>query len=217
MGTTHRKTIESHVREGRLNRRVAVAGIVATVGVGILSAEVTAHSAPVIKFLGGRSVVTTTVTATPPAPSPDPSTPSPTPSTIQLPAGQAFAEGSFTISGSGIDLDRNPIEAGNVSNGSSEIIAESTGLYFYAAKETVQWAQPSVPNQTECHNAELSDGVQDLHFDLTNVQQTGQQARFCILTDEGRDAYVVIPGRTVVADSPFPAEAFVWPSKIPLS
>jgi hypothetical protein len=74
-----------------------------------------------------------------------------------------------------------------------------------------------VPTQTECHHAELSDGVQDLNFDLTNVQQTGQQAQFCILTNEGRDAYVVIPGRMVVSGSPFPAQAFVWPLKIPVS
>jgi hypothetical protein len=122
------------------------------------------------------------------------------------------------ISGDGIDLDRNPIESGDVSDGTSDIIAESpAGLYFYGAKETAQWNQPGVPTQAECHHAELSDGVAYLHFDLTSFQQSGQQARFCILTSEGNDAYVVIPGSTIVSGSPFPAEAFVWPSKIPIS
>jgi hypothetical protein len=92
MGDTDHKIVEFHEREGRLNRRVAVAGIVATVSIGILSAVVTAHSEPVIKFLGGRAAGTahgpSPHTSTP---NPSPNTPSPTPVTIQLPAGQLLA------------------------------------------------------------------------------------------------------------------------------
>ena len=183
-------------------------------GVGILSAVVTAHSDPVIKFLGGSPAATTTVTPPAPTPSLPTNSSSPTPPTIQLPVGLAFTKGSFTISDGGVDLDRNPAESGNVSTGTSEIIAKyPTGVYFYGAQETAQWQQPGVPTQNECHNAELSDGVAYLNYDLTS----GQQARFCILTSEGRDAYVVIPGRTIISNSPFPAETFVWATKIPVS
>jgi hypothetical protein len=213
-----REPVGFQAREGRLNRRIAVAGIIATVSVGILSAVVTAHSAPVIKFFGGSPAVSTTITPPAPTPSRPTNSSSPTPPTIQLPVGQAFTEGSFTISNSGIDLDRNPIESGNVSTGTPEIIAEyPTGLYFYGAQDTAQWQQPGVPTQQECHNAELSDGVEYLNYNLTSVQQSRQQARFCILTSEGRDAYVVIPGSTVTSSSPFPAEAFVWATVIPVS
>lgn len=218
MGGRERKPVDFQAREGRLNRRIAVAGIVATVGVGILSAVVTAHSAPVTKFFGGSPAVTTTVTPPAPTPSLPTNSSSPTPPTIQLPVGPAFTKGSFTISDNGIDLDRNPIESGNVSNGTSEIIAEyPTGMYFYGALDTAKWQQSGVPTQKECHNTELSDGVALLNYDLTSVQQSGQQARFCILTSEGRDAYVVIPGSTITSNSPFPAEAFVWATIIPVS
>ena len=218
MGGQKREPVDFQAREGRLNRRIAVAGIIATVGVGILSAVVTAHSAPVTKFFGGSPAVTTTVTPPTPTPSLPTNSSSPTPPTIQLPVGQAFTKGSFTISDSGVDLDRNPIESGNVSTGTSEIIAKyPTGMYFYGAQDTAQWQQPGVPTQNECHHAELSDGVAYLNYDLTSVQQSGQQARFCILTSEGRDAYVVIPGSTIISNSPFPAEAFVWATIIPVS
>jgi hypothetical protein len=189
--------------------------------VAIAAAVLTAHSTTIIKFLGGPSASTVT-----PNPSPGPSgstatrtsTPSPQPTIIPLPSGQAFAKGSFTISGSGVDLDRNPVEAGNISNGASEIIAEyPTGLYFYGAQETVQRKQQGLPTQTDCHNAELSDGQADLNFDLTSIQQSHQLDRFCILTSEGRDAYVVISGSKVVSGSPFPAEAIVWATKIPVN
>jgi hypothetical protein len=215
--------LDFQAREGRRNRRVAIAGIVATLIVGAASAVATAHSARVIKFLGGTPAVAKTVTAV--APSPRASSPNQTPDTssstqvaAQLPAGPAFAEGSFTISGDGMDLDRNPIEAGNLSNGSSEMIEETPAtVYFYGAQDTAQWQQPGVPSQAQCHHAELSNGVSDLQFDLTSYQQNGQTARFCVLTSEGRDAYVVIPGRTIVANEPMPAQAFVWPAKIPVS
>lgn len=169
-----------------------------------------------------RPTVTVTVTATMGSTgthaSPPTNSSGPTPLTTQLPAGQAFTKGGFAISDSGVDLDRNPVESGNVSAGTSEIIAKyPTGLYFYGAKVTAQWQQPGVPTQSECHNAEISDGVAYLNYDLTSVQQSGQQARFCILTDEGRDAYVIIPGSTIVSNEPFPAEAFVWATKIPVS
>jgi hypothetical protein len=200
-----RDPIESAEREGRLNRRIAIAGVVATVSVGILSAIVTAHSAPVIKFLGGRPDLT-------------PSSASSASGPVQLPSGPSFASGSFTISNNGIDLDRNPAENGNLSDGQSEFIAEyPTGLYFYGAQDAAQWTQPGVPTQAQCHHAELSDGTSDLNFDLTDVQQSKQQARFCVLTSEGRDAYLVVPGGTVTSNSPFPAQAFVWASKIPLN
>ena len=104
MGGHKREPVDFQAREGRLNRRIAVAGIIATVSVGTLSAVVTAHSAPVIKFFGGSPAVTTTVT--PPAPTPSLPTNSsgPTPPTIQLPVGQAFTKGSFTISDSGMQI-----------------------------------------------------------------------------------------------------------------
>ena len=220
MGATDARAVDPQRREGRLNRRVAVAGIVVNAVVAIAAAVVTAHSTTIIKTLGGPPAGTAIV----PSPSPASttttrsSTPSPQSSGIQLPSGQAFTQGSFTISDSGIDLDRNPIEAGNVSDGESEIIAEyPTGLYFYGAQETVLWKRPGLPTQADCHDAELSDGQAYLNFDLTPYQQGGQLARFCILTNEGRDAYVVIPGRKIVSGSPFPADAIVWARKIPVN
>jgi hypothetical protein len=217
MKATDLKDVDLQRREGRLNRRVAVAGIVVSAVAAITAAVVTAHSTTITQFLGGPPASAGT-------PSPDGGTitssrtASPRPTGIQLPSGQAFTKGSFTISDSGVDLDRNPVEAGNVSNGESEIIAEyPTGLYFYGAQETVQWKQPGLPTQRECHSAELSDGQAALNFDLTSIQQSRQQDRFCILTSEGRDAYVVISGSKVVSGSPFPAQTFVWASKIPVN
>jgi hypothetical protein len=217
MKATDLKDVDPQRREGRLNRRVAVAGIVVSAVVAITAAVLTAHSTTITQFLGGPPARADTPNANG-GPTARSSTASPQPTGIHLPSGQAFTKGSFTISGSGVDLDRNPVEAGNVSNGESEIIAEyPTGLYFYGAQETVLWKQPGLPTQGECHNAELSDGQADLNFDLTSIQQSRQQDRFCILTSEGRDAYVVIFGSRVVSGSPFPAQTFVWASKIPVN
>jgi len=216
------KRLDPQQQEGRLNRRVAVAGIavnaIVAIVVALIAAFVTAHSTTIITSLGGQPAKTVTVTASPPAPTPNPRTSSSQPSTIQLPGGQAFTKGAFTISGGGIDLDRNPPESGNLPNTAPEIYAEyPTGLYFYNAQETAQWQQPGVPTQAECHHSELSNGQANLNFDLTSFQQSGQQARFCILTSEDRDAYVVIPGSRVVSNSPFPAVGIVWAMKLPLS
>lgn len=198
----------------------AVVALALGAGVGYGASKVQQSEPRPTVTVTARPTVTVTATtgSTGTQASPPTNSSSSTPLTTQLPVGQAFTKGSFTISDSGVDLDRNPVESGNVSTGSSEITAEyPTGLYFYGAQDTAQWKQPGVPTQSECHNAEISDGVANLNYDLTSVQQSGQQARFCILTNEGRDAYVVIPGKTIVSSNPFPAEAFVWTMKIPVS
>ena len=79
------------------------------------------------------------------------------------------------------------------------------------------WQQPGIPTQAECHHDELTQGQASLNFDLTSFQQSGQQAQFCILTYEDRDAYVVIPGSKIVSNDPFPAVGIVWAVKLPLN
>lgn len=227
MSDGDRRMHEFQAREGRLNRRVTIVGIASTLIVGVLSAVVTAHSTHVIEFFGGTPVVTQTATIAAPSqrasssstsPSPAPDTSGSAQATAQLPAGQAFAQGPFTISGTGIDLDRNPIETGNLTTGNADVTEQSpAGLYFYGAQNTAQWQQPGVPTQAECHRAELSNGVSNLQIDLTPFQQNRQMARFCVLTSEGRDAYLVIKGSAIVSGDPIQAQAFVWSAKIPVS
>lgn len=211
-------------REGRLNRRNSTMGIaanmIAIIAAALIGAYATAHSKTVIDVLGGKPAPTVTVTETagPPAPGPNPTNSGVQSTAVPLPSGQAFTEGAFTISTSGTDLDRNPPEGGNVTTGSVEFTASyPTTLAGYDAQAMVLWTQRGVPTQTQCHDDELSNGVNSLNLDLGGYQQSGQLARFCVLTSEGRDAYVVIPGRTLVSSSPFPAQAFVWPVKIPVN
>jgi hypothetical protein len=135
-----------------------------------------------------------------------------------LPSGPAFTKGSFKITSSGTDLDRNPPESASLPNTSEDItVSNPTSVYFYGSQEAVQWTQPGVPTQTQCHHTEVSDGQVNLVYDLTSDQQTNKVARFCVLTSEGRDAYLLIPGRTIVVDGPFPALVFVWPNELRLN
>ncbi len=181
------------------------------IAAAFIAALATAHSTTIITVLGGKPAETATVPASP-------RTSSPQQITAQLPSGLAFTQGRFTITSSGIDLDRNPPESGSLPDTHSDIIAQyPASLYFYGAQETVQWQQKNVPTQAECHHDELSNGQAGLQFDLTSFQQTGRLARFCVLTAEGRDAYIVIPGSKIISSSPFPAQGFVWPAKLPLN
>jgi len=208
-------------REKSLDRRVTVTGIVVNAVVAIVVAVIaaygTAHSSTIINVLGGTP---RTVTASPPSAAPsDNSQPSSSqPGAVQMPNGPAFTERGVLIGNQGIDLDRNPPEQGNVSTGAIELQGGyGLTLVGYSAQEVATWAQADVLTQGQCHTAELTKGVNNLQDDLTTYQSTGQVARFCVLTSEGRDAYVAIPGKTLVADSPIPADVFVWPSKIPVS
>jgi hypothetical protein len=222
MGATDQRDRDSQAREGRLNRRVSMTGIVVNgatvIAAAFIAALATAHSTTIITVLGGKSAKTATVPASPPVSSVGPRTSDPHQVTVQLPSGLAFTQGGFTITSSGIDLDRNPPESGSLPNTHRDIIAEyPASLYFYDAQETVQWQQENVPTQAECHHDELSNGQADLQLDLTSFQQTGRVARFCVLTAEGRDAYIAIPGSKIISSSPLPGQGFVWPAKLPLN
>jgi len=83
--------------------------------------------------------------------------------------------------------------------------------------EAVQWKQNQVPSQTQCHDDELTNGDPHFSFDLTNAQQSKATASFCILTSEGRDAYLVVHGGQLISGQSIPAEVFVWSRIIPIS
>ena len=216
--------IDPREREGRRNRRVTLFGVLLTGLFGItgalIGAVATAHNGTVIEVFGGKPAPTKTIKVTvPAAPSHGSSSNNISGFEAQrLPSGPAFTKGSFNITSSGIDFDRNPPESASLPNTSEDItVSNPTSVYFYGSQEAVHWTQASVPTQAQCHHAEVSDGQVDLIYDLSTDQQTNGVARFCILTSEGRDAYLLIPGKTIVADGPFPALVFVWPNELPLN
>jgi hypothetical protein len=226
MGDTHHRP-DPQQREGRLNRRVSMFGAVVTAMAGIAGALVgalaTAHSQPVIQIFGGTPAPAATVRITVSAssrPSPRPGTGTPAPGGgLQLPGGQAFARASVIIGFSGLDLDQDPPESADLQDTISDVAPGSVGaepsvIFSYS---TAEWMQPGVPSQTQCHRSERQGESGGASFDLTPYQGTGKAARFCSMTSGGRDAYVVIPGKTIAKDSPLPAVVFVWPNKLPLS
>src|SRR5262249_36278426 len=124
---------------------------------------------------------------------------------------------SFEIGSNGIDLDRNPPEQGNLTNGQTEVQADSPEtLDFRAAEEGFRWNQPGLPTQEQCHSAELRAGQSAPSIALTTTQQAPGAARFCILTWEGRDAFMVISGAQVRSGEDIPAAAIVWSRIIPV-
>lgn len=206
-------------REGRLNRRnalfTAMITALGTLGGALVGAVVTAHSSTVTNIFGGQAAPSKTVAATPRPPAG-----TPVPSGPQLPSGGAFTEGSFQITNSGIDLDRNPPEAENISNGQPELDTgdPAPGLFGAGSLEVAKWQGQGLPSQTQCHDDELSNGTSgaSTELGLTDAQQTKTIVRLCILTSEGRDAYVVVSGNQIGDGSSIQASAFVWPSKIPV-
>lgn len=216
MGNTHDRQ-DPQQREGRLNRRVNLLSIVVAIGAALLGAWATAHSQPVIQIFGGTPApartVRVTVSATPhPGPTPKAGT--------QLPKGPAFTKGKVIINFQGLDLDQNPPEAADLEGTFSDVSPGTIGsepsvVFNYP---TAEWMKPSVPNQAQCHRLESDQGKSGgASFDLTRYRSTGEAARFCSLTHAGRDAYVVIPGKSVVKNGPLPAIVFVWPNQLPSS
>src|SRR5450755_3872652 len=110
MGATDQRDRDPQAREGRLNRRVSMTGIVVNgvtvIAAAFIAALATAHSTTIITVLGGKPAKTVTVPASPPVTSASPRTSNPHQVTVQLPSGVAFTKGRFSITSSGIDLDR---------------------------------------------------------------------------------------------------------------
>jgi len=201
--------------ESRRDRHVAIAGIIVNAVAVIVSAVIgaaigafaTAHNPQIIKILGGNPKTANTASPQTPGPS-------------GLPSGPAFTSGSATINIDGLDLDRNPAENGGVTTGSTDVSQNggtAPGLLFGNSMEAVQWKQNQVPSQTQCHDDELTNGDPHFSFDLTNAQQSKATASFCILTSEGRDAYLVVHGGQLISGQSIPAEVFVWSRIIPIS
>lgn len=216
MGNTYNRQ-DPQQREGRLNRRVSLFGIVAGIGAALLGALATAHSQPVIQIFGGTPAPARTIRVTVSA-SPHPG---PTPKVgTQLPKGLAFTEGKVIIGSEGLDLDQNPPEAADLEGTSLDVAPGTIGsepsvVFNYP---TAEWMKPSVPSQAQCHRLESDQGKSGgASFDLTLYRSTGEAARFCSLTHVGRDAYVVIPGKSVVKYGPLPAIVFVWSNQLPSS
>jgi hypothetical protein len=213
MGNTHNQQ-DPQQREGRLNRRMSLLGIVAAFGGALLSALATAHSQPIIQIFGGTPAPARTIRVTVSA-SPHPG---PTPKAdTQLPKGPAFTKSKVIIGSQGLDLDQNPPEAADLQDTFTDVSPGTIGsepsvVFNYP---TAEWMKPSVPSQVQCHRLESDQGKSGgASFDLTLYRSTGEAARFCSLTHAGRDAYVVIPGKSVVKDSPLPAVVFVWPDEL---
>lgn len=209
----------SKSKESRRDSRIAVAGIIVNAVAVIISAVVgavagaftTAHNPQIIRVLGGNSKIAVTV---------PPGTPGPNNQVGSLPRGPAFTRGAVTINFYGLDLDRNPPENGNVSTGDIDVSQDSgpvPGLLFHYAMETVQWKQRGVPKQIQCHNDEIANGDPNFTFNLIIAQSSKTTVSFCILTSEGRDAYLVVHGAQVVSNQSTPAQVFVWPRVIPVS
>jgi len=224
-----RTTAREDIRESRRNRKVAIIAIVASMISAFGAAWITAHSAPVIRVLGSRTIIEQiNVGARALSRSGgsgsrgDSSSGGPAggrtgDAGLALPGGAAFAKRSFEIGSNGIDLDRNPPEQGNLTNGQIEVQADSPEILdFRSTQEVFQWNQPGLPTQEQCHSAELRDGQQDPNVDLTTTQQSHGTARFCILTSEGRDAFMVISGAQVRSGEDIPAAAIVWSRIIPV-
>lgn len=207
-----RRGVSPDIRESRLNRRVAIVAIVASATTAIAAALITAHSAPVIRILGGPSVETSNTSSTG-----NSATPQTASDGTALPGGPALSRGNFTISTSGIDLDRNPPEAGNLTTGSIEVTdGTPEGLNFQYTKEVAIWHKTNLPSQADCHALEESDGQTAPVVDLTDIQQTGGLEKVCILTSEGRDAFMIVSGRQVQSNMPIPARAIVWSQILPV-
>jgi hypothetical protein len=188
----------------------AVAVIVSAVIGAVIGAFATAHNPQIIKILGGNPKIAETA---------PPRTTGPANS---LPSGPAFTSGSVTVNNAGLDLDRNPPENGGVTSGNVEVSQNGgsvPSLLFGNSMEVVQWKQHRVPDQAQCHDDEITNGDPgpDFSFDLTNAQQSKATVTFCILTGEGRDAYLLVNGNQVVSNQPIPAQVFVWSRVIPVS
>jgi hypothetical protein len=219
------------IKESRLNRRVAIVAIVASLASAYGAAWITAHSAPVIRILGSRTIIKQINAGARDTGQPGAGGGSSAggssaggssggtqgAGSLALPGGAAFTKRAFTIGGNGIDLDRNPPEQGNLTSGQIEMQFDSPEtLDFQDTQEVFSWTQPGLPTQAQCHSAELRNGQQDPNVDLTNIQQTHSVGKFCILTSEGRDAFVEISGTQVRPGQDVPAEAIVWSTLIPI-
>jgi hypothetical protein len=202
--------------ESRRDRRVAIVGIIVNALAVIVSAVIgavigafaTAHNPQIIKALGGNAKIVATA---------PPSTPG-RPVGV-LPRGPTFTSGSVTVNFNGLDLDRNPPENGGVTSGEIDVSQNGgsvPSLLFGNSREIVQWKQQRVPSQAQCHDDEITNGDPNFTFDLTDTQQSKTAVSFCILTSEGRDAYLVVQGTQVVSNQPIPAQVFVWPHAIPV-
>ncbi len=190
---------------------IAVNAVVILVA-AFIGAFATAHSTTIIKILGGKP-------ATTPSRTPVPSISPHGPINI-LPPGPSFTRARATINFDGLDLDRNPPENGNVTTGNIDISQNggaAPSLLFGNSLEVVQWKKHRVPSQAQCHDDEITNGDPNFSFDLTSAQQTGANVSFCILTSEGRDAYLVVRGTQLVSNQPIPAQVFVWSRIIPVS
>jgi hypothetical protein len=203
--------------ESRRDRRVAVAGIIVNAIAVILSAAIgavigafaAAHNPQIIKVLGGNPKTAATSS----------STGGPQPPVGGLPQGPAFTRRSATINSNGLDLDRNPPENGGVTHGEIDVSQNggpALSLLFDYSLEAVQWKQRGIPDQAQCHDDEITNGDPQLTFDLTGTQQSKATVSFCVLTSEGRDAYVVIHGSQLADNQPIPAQVFVWRRIIPV-
>lgn len=203
---------------------MAIVAILASTVSAFGAAWITAHSAPVIRVLGSRTIIEQInigarelSRASGQGSQGSPGGGSSGNPGLGLPGGAAFTEGRFEIGPNGIDLDRHPPEQGNLSTGDTEVQADPPEILdFRSTQEVFQWTQPGLPTQEQCHSAELRNGQQNPNVDLTTVQQTRRTARFCILTSEGRDAFMVIAGAQVRSGQAIPAAAIVWSRIIPV-
>jgi len=104
-----------------------------------------------------------------------------------------------------------------VTTGDVELTSGSLNVSNYNAQDVAKWTGNTVPTQQQCHDDELSNGADEFSADLQPYQDSRTVLRLCVLTSEGRDAYVLIFSDGLTSSSPIPGETFVWPDKIPVN
>jgi hypothetical protein len=129
-----------------------------------------------------------------------------------MPSGPAFSQGVVTITADGIDLDQPSLDAGATSEGGSEFHTTSTDAFATnsSIKGIYQWAEYGAPTRDQCNSGVLVSGEKATSVSFADVP-VGTWA-FCMITSEGRDAYVVLAEKERMSADTASAEAtvFVW-------
>jgi hypothetical protein len=129
-----------------------------------------------------------------------------------MPTGAAFASGVVTITTDGVDLDLAPPESAAASGGDAEFHTSKTEAFATdpTIKGVYQWAEYGAPTQDQCNAGVLASGDKSTSVSFADAKE-GTWA-FCIITSEGRDAYIVLDDGETLAAETVSAEAsiFVW-------